>query len=502
MNTPKRRGPDSFCCRIAICRKSAGFSVAGLISCCAILFVFLAAIAGCGPANKFVPPPPPAVTVAHPIEKAVADTIEFVGTTEPTITVDLRARVNGYLEQVLFTDGSNVKAGDLLFVIEQAPYKIALDSAKAALQKAIASQALAESQYRRMAPLVPSGTVTQEDLDIQAAQVATSKADVATAEAAVKKAELDLGYTHITAPIDGRIGRHLVDVGNLVQAEVTPLATIQSINPIYAYFDVSENDLLRFMKMLRQNELPNPDIKPPELRLGLANEEGFPHIGHLDFRELGIDPQTGTARRRAIFPNPGWQLLPGMFVRLQASVGQPRPQVLVDERAIGTDQRGDYLLIVNAKNVVEYRPVKLGIHVDTMRVIEQGVTTNDWVIVNGLQRARPGGKVNPEQSTMSESAAGKSETGKKAAAAAKPTAPAKSQANKKESSNIGAKGAPAKPVPAKKPPTQAEPTSKEQAAPKNESPPRKSGEKAEEKREPATEKPAPPTQPPVNVQKK
>ncbi len=495
MNTLRRRGATP----VARGNSTNGLALQNRAvarhACAVLLLILLTVVAGCGPSNKFVPPPPPTVTVAHPIEKAVVDTIEFVGTTQATITVDLRARVNGYLEKILFTDGSNVKAGDLLFVIEQAPYKIALSSAKAALQKAIASQALAESQYKRLAPLVPSGTVTQEELDIQSAQVATSKADVASAEAAVQKAELDLGYTQITAPVAGRIGRHLVDVGNLVQAEQTPLATIQSIDPIYAYFDLSENDLLRFMKMLRQNQLPNPDLNPPELRLGLANEKGFPHVGHLDFRELGVDPATGTARRRAIFPNPGWQLLPGMFVRIQASIGKPKPQVLVEERAIGTDQRGDYLLVVNEKNVVEYRPVTLGIHDDTMRVIEQGVTAKDWVIVNGLQRARPGATVSPEHSKMAASAAATSETSKKAAAGANAPAPAKAERNTKESSR--AKAGPA----STSKPSKTEPA-EERAAPTKNTPPNNTSKKADEMSASASEKPARTTQPPVDAQQK
>ena len=184
--------------------------------------------------------------------------------------------------------------------------------------------------------------VTQEELDVQAAQVATSNADVEAAEAAVRKAELDLGYTRVTAPISGRMGRHMVDVGNLVRAEETQLAIIRVIDPIYVRFEVSENDLLRFMAMLRNNELPDPNEKPPTLFLGLANEEGFPHEGRLDYREMVVDSQTGTARRRAIFPNPGWQLIPGMSVRIEAAVGEPKPRLLIDERAIGSDQRGDY----------------------------------------------------------------------------------------------------------------------------------------------------------------
>src|SRR6185295_9161445 len=185
------------------------------------------------------------------------------------------------------------------------------------------------------------------ELDVQAAQVATSKADVAAAQTAVAAAELNLSYTQIHSPINGRIGQHMVDIGNLVQTQETLLANIQSIDPIYVQFDLSENDLLRFMEMLRKHELPDPEKTPPTLHLGLPNEQGFPHEGKLDYRDLKIDQSTGTTRRRGIFPNPGWQLIPGMFVKVSASIGGPLPRLLVEDRAFGTDQRGDYLLVVN-----------------------------------------------------------------------------------------------------------------------------------------------------------
>jgi RND family efflux transporter MFP subunit len=290
-----------------------------------------------------------------------------------------------------------VKEGDLLFVIEQAPYQIALDAAKAELERAQATLALAQTEYRRIEPLVPQNAVTQAELDSQAAQVKTSQAGVAAAEAAVHRAELDLSYTEIRAPISGHIGRHLVDVGNLIQAETTQLAIIQAIDPIYAYFDLNKLDLLRFMEMLRKHELPDPSVTPPTLYLGLANEKGFPHEGKLDFRELGVDPGTGTTMRRGIFPNSDGELIPGLFARIHASIGEPVPKLLVEDRAVGTDQRGDFLLVVNDKNVVEYRPVKLGIVDGAMRVIEEGIKPTDLVIVNGVQRARPGITVNPQR---------------------------------------------------------------------------------------------------------
>jgi RND family efflux transporter MFP subunit len=357
-------------------------------------------LAGCGPTNTLVEPPPPEVTVARPLERPIADTMEFVGTLRATAGVDLRARVNGYLEKIEFEDGADVEANAQLFQIEQAPYIAAVESANAALLKAQAELQLAQSQYRRMEPLVAQRAITQEELDIQAAQVSTSNADVAAAQAALKTAKLNLEYTIIRAPIAGHVGRHLVDIGNLVQAELTLLAQLQSLDPIYAYFDINERDLLRFMEMLRRRQLPDPDKNPPVLYLARANEPDFPHKGHLDYRELGVNESTGTAQRRGIFPNPNRELLPGMFVRIRAQIGDPIPKLMIEERAFGADQRGDYVLIVNDEDVVEYRPVQLGIAADGMRVVEQGLDANDWVIINGLQRARPGEKVRPIKSEM------------------------------------------------------------------------------------------------------
>jgi RND family efflux transporter MFP subunit len=389
-----------------------------------ILLIGLATLFGCQKPNQLVAPPPPKVTAAKPAERAIADTVEFVGTTEPTVTVDLRARVGGYLKQILFKDGENVKQGESLFVIDQAPYEVALESAVAAQQKAAASLGLAQSQLKRMTPLVGSA-ITQEEYDVQSAQVETAKADVAAAAATVKKARQDLGYTEIKAPVAGRIGRHMVDIGNLVQAQTTPLANIQTLDPIYAKFDVSENDFLRYMEMFRKNQLPDPEKNPPKLRLALANEEGYPHEGILDYRDLTFDSGTGTAMRRAIFPNPSWQIIPGMDVRIQGQVGSPQPKLLVDERAIGTDQRGDYLLVVNDKNVVEYRLVKIGSRVGGMRVIEKGIGKDDWVIVNGLQRARPGATVNPDKTAMTDQLAAEAAENSSMSGATPANAPSK-----------------------------------------------------------------------------
>jgi RND family efflux transporter MFP subunit len=359
--------------------------------------LLLTVLCGCEERSEFVPPPPPEVTVQQPQWRQIADHVNFTGNTRPTATVELRARVNGYLQRIAFDDGAFVKRGELLFVLEQAPFQAALASKAADLERAKAAMQLAGAEFKRTELLHQKNVASQQDVDQRRADMAAARANVAVAQAAITNAQLDLDYTEIRAPIAGRIGRHLVDVGNLIQAQQTLLAVIESTDPIYAYFYVSESDLLRFRQMIRENELPDPREKPPRIRLGLANEKGFPHAGHVDFRDLGVDPDTGTILVRARFPNPKHVLLPGLFVRLRAPVGEPQPRLMIDERAVSTDQRGQYVLVVNAQDKVEYRPVELGLAAGSMREITAGVSPDDWVIVNGLQRARPGATVKPQR---------------------------------------------------------------------------------------------------------
>jgi RND family efflux transporter MFP subunit len=259
---------------------------------------------------------------------------------------------------------------------------------------------LAKANLARSLELQKKRAIAKQEVDADDAELATATASVRAAEASLRKTKLDLGYAEIHAPISGRIGRHLLDAGNLVNAEQTLLAIIESTDPIYAYFYVSESIELRFMQLVRERKIPDPAQQPPVLQLGLQNEEGFPHQGYLDFRELGVDPTTGTISRRAIYPNADRTLIPGLFVRLRTSLGEPIPKLLVEERAIGTDQRGAYLLVVNDKDTVEYRSVKLGTQVGSLRVIEQGVHDAEWVVINGLQRARPGTTVRPQRTEM------------------------------------------------------------------------------------------------------
>jgi RND family efflux transporter MFP subunit len=387
----------------------------------AVLSAVLLTTSGCDRPNQYVAPPPPEVMVAQPVAEKVADYLEATGTSRASQQVDLRSRVSGYLQQIAFEDGAYVEQGQLLFVIEPEPFQVTLASENAKLRKAEAALALAEAEVKRTSPLVKRGAMAQQELDVKVADRTTAVAEVAAARAAVDQAEWNLRYTRITAPISGRIGRHMVDVGNLVQLQTTILTRLESIEPMHVYFHVSENEVLRFMED-RHPTGANPD-EPQPILVSLADTSGYTIKGHLDYTELGVDPDTGTQQRRAVVPNKDRALLPGLFVRVRIPLGDPEPRLLVDERAIGADQRGTYVLVVNDKQVVERRPVELGIEHEGKRVIKKGLTAEDWLVVNGLQRARPGSTVKANRSNAiaaSEAPPGgqAGETGQKAAAEA------------------------------------------------------------------------------------
>jgi RND family efflux transporter MFP subunit len=350
---------------------------------------------GCERKNQFVAPPPPPVTVSQPLQKSVVESLDFTGTTQAVASVDIRARVQGFLEKIRFTEGAVVKQGDLLYTIEPTTYQAAVDKAVADLASKKAQLDKSEIEYQRNLRLIKENAASQRDLDNSRATRDSAKADVGMAEASLQTAQINLSYTTIYAPITGRIGRSQVDVGNLVGAgEFTLLTTIKQYDPIYAYFALNERDLLALIAIYRLQGPPPIRWEPPVF-LGLSNESGHPHEGKLDFTDLSVDSSTGTILLRGVFPNPPrYSLIPGLFVRIRFPVGTKDHALLVTERALGVDQLGDYLLVVNQDNVVEHRPVKLGATENGMRVVEEGLKADEWVVVDGIQRARPGVKVN------------------------------------------------------------------------------------------------------------
>jgi RND family efflux transporter MFP subunit len=365
------------------------------------------ALAACGDKNVYAPPPPPKVTVSQPTHQLVTDYLEFTGNAQAYNTAQLRARVEGYLEKVYFQDGDLVKKGQLLFLIQPNTYKAKVDQAEAEVLRQKAALDHARTEVQRFSKLVQQKAAAQSDLDNWRFQLDSAQAGLKASQAQVELARLNLGYTRVTAPFDGRIDRRLKDVGNLVGAgEFTLLAEINQIDPVYIYFTMSESDLLRVMAKSGRSPLESEKIKVP-LYMGLANEEGYPRVGYLDFAAISLNPSTGTLQMRGIFSNPEGKIVPGLYARLRgAVVGKPKDDLLIPSAALGYDQQGSYVLVVDDQNVVQRRSVKLGIEVGDRRVIKEGLTGSEWIITNGLLRAFPGKPVSPEKETPRAPAAG------------------------------------------------------------------------------------------------
>jgi RND family efflux transporter MFP subunit len=363
----------------------------------------LALLGGCGQKeNKFAPPPPPEVTVSRPLEKPVTDYLELTGNTQAVDQVELQARIEGFLTSIHFKDGDFVRKGDLLFIIEQRQYQAKLEEAQGRLAAAEAQLLRAQQEYDRQLYLFKENATAKSEVERWKAQRDAAQASVEEAKANLELAKINLGYTRVTAPFDGRMERHLVDPGNLVGAgKPTPLAYITRLDPIYAYFSVNERDLIRIMKKGRSEGKPVAQATLP-VYLGIAGEEGYPHEGRFDFASATVDPNTGTLLLRGVFDNPrvgaaAPRLLAGMFARIRIPVDVRDRALLVSERALGVDQGGRYALVVNDQGVVEQRPVKGGALIEGMRVIEEGLKGDEWVVVDGIQRARPGAKITPVQ---------------------------------------------------------------------------------------------------------
>src|SRR5882672_7243941 len=340
--------------------------------------------------------PPPAVLVSHPVQREVSDYYEYTGRTAAVEAVEVRARVSGYLVKVNFREGSVVKKGDLLVLIDPRPFQAVLDQAKGQVAQWEAKLARAEADVTRDERLLPKGAASQKDLDTAIADRGEAQAGIQSARAAVARAALDLEFTQVTAPISGRISRYLLTEGNLVTLDSTLLTTIVSVDPMYAYFDADEGSVLHVRQSIREGKLHSARDGAVLVLLGLANEPGYPHRGTINFVDNQVNPQTGTLRLRGVFPNEDKALEPGYFARVQLLIGQSRRALLVTERAIDSDQGQKILYVVNDKNEVRSHPISVGALHDGLRVIEDGVQPGERVIVNGLLQVRPGVTVEPK----------------------------------------------------------------------------------------------------------
>jgi RND family efflux transporter MFP subunit len=352
--------------------------------------------AGCKEQPKPQPPPPPKVTVAQPVRQAVTDNLDLTGNTQAIYTVQLVARVVGYLEKILFQDGQRVKKGQPLFVIQQNTYEDNLRQAEASILQFRAQLQYAESQLTRFSNLIQHNAAAQADVDNWTFQRDSATANLRSAEAQRDLAKLNLDYTLVTAPFDGRMDRRQVDPGNLVGTQgSTVLASINQVDPIYVYFTISDLDLARLLKST--GGIPGPgDARKWPVYAGLPSEDGYPHQGHLDFAAISLTTTTGTLLIRGILPNADGKILSGLYARVRVPL-ERRTTLLVPEAAIGHDQQGAYVFVVNDKNVVERRNVTTGSAVESRRVIDNGLTGREWVIVNGLLKAAPGRQVTPER---------------------------------------------------------------------------------------------------------
>ncbi|HVY55381.1 MAG TPA: efflux RND transporter periplasmic adaptor subunit [Thermodesulfobacteriota bacterium] len=342
-------------------------------------------------------PPPPQVTVSKPLVREIKEWDDYTGRLEAVDTVDVRARVSGYLESIHFKDGEMVKQGDLLFVIDPRPYQAELDRAEAELKLAQARLSLAINDLSRAQHLVSARAISEEEADTKASDEQVARATVEQAEAQVKAAKLNVEFTQVRAPISGLISRKYVTVGNLINGGTggTLLTTIVSLDPIYCYFEADEQSYLKYTNLQQEGKLPDPRHAKNPAYMEVGNETGYPHKGYVDFLDNRLDPNTGTIRGRGVFGNPDNTLTPGLFARMKITGSGEYKAILVPDEAIGSDQAQKYVMVVNPENAVEYRQVTLGPLVNGLRVIREGVKPEDRIIVKGMQRAMPGVKVSP-----------------------------------------------------------------------------------------------------------
>jgi multidrug efflux system membrane fusion protein len=370
--------------------------------------LFLSALGGCRhQPPQSGPPDLPVIPVARPEKREVTDYVDYTGRVAAVNAVDVRPHVTGYITQAPFKEGAEVKKGDLLFEIDPRPYQAAVDAAKAQLALYEANYRLAQAELarsQRIAQREP-GAISREDLERYQAQEAQAQGNVGVAQANLRTAQLNLGWTRVTSPIDGQVSRYYYTVGNLATQDQTLLTTVMSVDPMYAYWDMDERTVLRVRNMINEGKIKPKLGSGADIPVFMAveGETGFPHRGSLNFVNNQVNPFTGTISVRGEFPNPkppnGRRLLtPGMFARIHLPIGEPHPALLVADRAIGSDQGLRFVYVLDADHKVQYRRVTTGaLQDDGLRVIEEGLGPDDWVVVAGLQQVRPNMEVEPEE---------------------------------------------------------------------------------------------------------
>jgi len=362
------------------------------------LAVCALALGGCGRKPAAAAPPPPTVTVAHPLQKNITEWDEYTGRFQAVETVEIRARVSGFIDSIHFTEGQLVKQGDLLFVIDQRPFKLAVDQAKADLERAQAKLEIATLDVQRATPLIENQTLTGREFDTRKSTQRDAAGQVASAQAALETAQLNLEWSEVRAPISGRVSDHRVDAGNLITGGpngATLLTLIVSIDPIHFVFDGSEADFIHYLRLARAGARPSSRDAQNPVSVRLADETTFAHQGRMDFVDNVVNPKTGTIRGRAVFDNKDGFLTPGFFGRMRL-FGGTHDAVLVPDSAIASDQSRKIVFTVADDGTVGVKLVELGPIVDGLRVIRSGLAASDRIVIDGLPRARPGQKVTPQ----------------------------------------------------------------------------------------------------------
>jgi len=373
-----------------------------------LLFPAMLALVGCDQSqadSNAQQLPAAVVVVSPPVEQAVVDYVEYTGRTESAEMVEIRARVTGFLNAVLFKDGAEVQKGAPLYEIDDREFQADLAAAKAQLATALAHQEKANLDFKRAEALKAKGAITAAQYDQMLADKKEADAQVQSGEAKQARAQLDVDFSKIAAPVSGKINRSNLTVGNLVDANKTVLTSIVSVDPMYVYFDVDERTYLTLTQQVREGKLESKRSQAIPIQMGLAIDKGYPHQGTIDFLENRANPATGTIRARGTFPNPrpavGERVMEsGLFARVRVPIGKPKDALLVADRAIGTDQGRKFVYVVNDKNEVVFRPVQLGSTHDGLRAITEGLSAGERIIIDGLQRVRPGSVVSPTPGKM------------------------------------------------------------------------------------------------------